>query len=72
MDERVEVLKILLILQPAYGCLTRISNIEKFISSEDDDIDIVFGGWILNEECDVCMICNTPFSTIWNPKHHCR
>ena len=28
-------------------------------------------GWVLNNDCDACLKCNTPFS-VFTAKHHCR
>jgi len=34
--------------------------------------DVLFGGWICDNDIDSCMICNYMFNFIYRSKHHCR
>lgn len=42
-----------------------------FISTEDSG-ELTNVGWIIDESCQFCPLCNNPFSQVFRSKHHCR
>lgn len=52
--------------------MTLKTDVLKQSAVASDPVQFSAAVWIPDEEADSCMICSSPFSYVWNRKHHCR
>jgi superfamily II helicase len=49
-----------------------ICTIYRCFIQADDSKDLSNVGWIINETCQFCPLCNHTFTSVFRAKHHCR